>query len=258
MSDANTFEVLPAIDLRGGRVVRLRQGDFHRETVYGDDPVDVARRFADAGARWLHVVDLDGARSGNPVHTAVIAAIVAAVGDRCNVEVAGGLRDEVAVALALGSGAARVIVGTAALCDPAFAGRLVATHGGDRIAVAIDVRDGRAVGHGWAATADGMDAATAVRLLAEAGVMIFEVTAIERDGLLNGPDLPLYERLVGSDLGTIIASGGIATLDDLRAARDIGCTGAIVGRALYEGQLNIEHALLVASEETERHRRPTV
>lgn len=248
MSDARPFEVLPAIDLRGGQVVRLRQGDFDRETVYGDDPVEVARRFVDAGARWLHVVDLDGARGGNPVHTAVISTIVAAVVDRCNVEVAGGLRNEAAVTLALGSGAARVIVGTAALREPAFAGRLVATHGADRIAAAIDVRDGRAVGQGWAATADGMDAATAVRLLAEAGVTTFEVTAIERDGLLKGPDLLLYQELVGLDLGAIIASGGIATLDDLRAARDIGCAGAIVGRALYEGQLDIERAMLIASE----------
>lgn len=258
MSDASPFEVLPAIDLRSGRVVRLRQGDFDQETVYGDDPVEAARRFADAGARWLHVVDLDGARSGDPVHTAVIATIVAAVGERCSVEVAGGLRDEAAVALALGSGAARVIVGTAALRDPAFAGRLVATHGPDRVAVAIDVRDGRAVGHGWVAAADEVDAATAVLLLAEAGVTTFEVTAIERDGLLNGPDLPLYERLVGRGLGTIIASGGIATLDDLRSVRDLGCAGAIVGRALYEGQLTIERALLIASERSERRPRPTV
>lgn len=258
MSEASPFQVLPAIDLRNGRVVRLRQGDFDRETAYGDDPVEVARRFADAGARWLHVVDLDGARSGDPVHAAVIGAIVAGVGGRCNVEVAGGLRDEAAVALALGSGAARVTVGTAALRDPDFAGRLVAIHGADRVAVAIDVRDGRAVGHGWAATDDGIDAATAILLLAEAGVTTFEVTAIERDGLLNGPDLPLYERLVGRDLGSIISSGGIASLDDLRAVRDIGCAGAIVGRALYEGQFTVERALLIASEQTERHRRPMV
>ena len=263
MSDARPFEILPAIDLRNGRVVRLRQGDFDRETVYGDDPVEVARRFADAGARWLHVVDLDGARSGNPVHSAVIGAIVAAIGDRCNLEVAGGLRDEAAVALALESGAARVIVGTAALRDPAFARRLVATHGANRVAVAIDVRDGRAIGHGWAPGEEGLDATTAVLLLAEAGVTTFEVTAIERDGVLTGPDLPLYERLVGLDPGTIVASGGIAAPDDLRAVRDIGCAGAIVGRALYEGQLTIERALLIASERTERterterHRRPT-
>ncbi len=122
MTDASGFEVLPAIDLRGGRVVRLQQGDFGRETAYSDDPVEVATRFADAGARWLHVVDLDGARTGSPMHGEVIRAIAAAVGDRVSVEVAGGLRDEAAVSSVLGYGAARAVVGTAALRDPAFAG----------------------------------------------------------------------------------------------------------------------------------------
>jgi phosphoribosylformimino-5-aminoimidazole carboxamide ribonucleotide (ProFAR) isomerase len=159
------------------------------------------------------------------------------------VEVAGGLRDVQAVAEALAAGAARAVVGTAALREPGFAGRLVGTHGSDRVAAAIDVRDGRAVGHGWSADAPGTDAAEAIRRLADVGLLTFEVTAIERDGLLEGPNLGLYERLVGLDLGAIIASGGIATLEDLRAVRDIGCSGAIVGRALYEGRLLLGDAL---------------
>lgn len=248
MSEASGFEILPAIDLRGGRVVRLRQGDFARETVYSDDPVEVARRFADAGARWLHVVDLDAARSGRPTHGAVIAAIVAAIGDRSRVEVAGGLRDEAAVADALAAGATRAIVGTAALRDPVFAGQLVATYGADRIAVAIDVRDGRAVGHGWSTDVAGIDADEAIRRLADVGVTAFEVTAIERDGLLEGPNLGLYERLVQFGLGSIIASGGITTLDDLRGVRAHGCTGAIVGAALYEGRLDLLEALALTDE----------
>lgn len=243
MTDARTFDVLPAIDLRGGRVVRLRQGDFARETAYGDDPVEVATRFADAGARWLHVVDLDGARTGTPSHGDVIKAIVATVGDRVRVEVAGGLRDEGAVAAVLEVGAARAVVGTAALRDPGFAGRLVTSQGPDRIAVAIDVRDGQALGHGWASHAASLDAEVAIRLLAEKGVATFEVTAIDRDGVLEGPDLALYQRLVGLGAGSIIASGGIASVDDLRSVRALGCTGAIVGRALYEGRLDLVEAL---------------
>jgi phosphoribosylformimino-5-aminoimidazole carboxamide ribotide isomerase len=243
MTRATTFEILPAIDLRDGRVVRLQQGDFARETVYSDDPVAVAQGFADAGARWLHVVDLDGARAGEPVDGAVVIALVAAVGERLQVEVAGGLRTIESVAAALGSGAARAVVGTAALRSPSFAGDLVASHGAAQIAVAIDVRNGLAVGHGWADGSEGIEAIEAIERLAGVGVTTFEVTSIERDGLLGGPDLALYERLVALDAGSIIASGGIATLDDLRAVRDLGCAGAIVGRALLDGSLDLGEGL---------------
>jgi len=243
MTDASRFDVLPAIDLRGGRVVRLKQGDFGRETSYSDDPVEVATRFADAGAQWLHVVDLDGARTGIPSHGSAIEAIVAAVGHRTQVEVAGGLRDEEAVASVLDVGAARAIVGTAALRDPAFAGRLVAAHGSDRIAAAIDVRDGRAVGQGWLTDAHGIDAVVAIERLGDVGIATFEVTAIDRDGLLEGPDLPLYERILGLGRGLVIASGGITSLLDLEGVRAVGCCGAIVGRALYEGQLELQTVL---------------
>ncbi len=243
MTNARRFEILPAIDLRGGRVVRLRQGDFTQETAYSDQPVEVARQFAAAGARWVHVVDLDAARTGTPAHESVIAGIVAAIGGKCRIEVAGGLRDEAAVATVLGSRVFRAIIGTAALRDPAFAGRLVATHGADRIAVAIDVRDGRAIGQGWSTEASGMDPTEAIVQLADAGVTTFEVTAVDRDGLLDGPDLGLCGQLVRLGRGNIIASGGITTLDDLRAVRDLGASGAIIGRALYEEQLTLEDAL---------------
>ena len=239
------FEILPAIDLRGGRVVRLRQGDFSRETTFSDDPVAVAVAFADAGARWLHVVDLDGARSGAPVHGPAIGRIVEAAGERTAVEVAGGLRDETSVARVLAAGAARVVVGTAALADPVFAARLVSGFGAASIAVAIDVREGVAVGHGWQPGSPGVDAADAVRRLADAGVTTFEVTAIDRDGLLGGPDLALHERLVKLDLGSIIASGGIATIDDVVAVRGLGAAGVIIGRAIYEGSLDLRDTLAV-------------
>ena len=246
MTEARPFEILPAIDLRGGQVVRLRQGDFDRETAYGNNPVAIAREFADAGARWLHVVDLDGARTGTPAHAGVIEAIVKAVRDRATIEVAGGLRDEDAVRRVFGSGVARAVIGTAALRDPAFAGRLVSTHGAERIVVAIDVRDGFAVGEGWAQDAAGIDAAAAIQALTDAGVVTFEVTAIDRDGLLGGPDLALYERLAALRGVSIIASGGISSLGDLRAVRERGCAGAIVGRAIYEGHIDLVEALVLS------------
>ena len=239
MSDARPFEILPAIDLRGGRVVRLRQGDFDRETAFSDDPVDIAGSFAAVGASWIHVVDLDGARVGVRAHKDVIAAILVGLRDRARIEVAGGLRDETAVADVLESGATRAVIGTAALQDPAFAGRLVSKHGADRIAVAIDVRGGRDIGHGWAASAAGLNPVNAIERLADVGVTTFEVTAIDRDGLLAGPDLALYERVIELDRGAIIASGGIASLGDLADVRARGCAGAILGRALYEGRLDL-------------------
>ncbi len=173
----------------------------------------------------------------------MIATIVAAVGERAKVEVAGGLRDETSVAAALGAGASRVVVGTAALADPSFAQRLVEAHGSDRIVVAIDVRDGLAIGQGWIPGSGGIVASEAIERLADVGVETFEVTAIERDGLLEGPDLGLYGRLRSLGRGAIIASGGVTTVDDLRAIRDAGCAGAIVGRALYEGRLDLRQAI---------------
>ena len=244
---ARGFEILPAIDLRGGRVVRLKQGDFARETSYSDDPVAVAVQFAAEGARWLHVVDLDGARSGIPAHVATAQAIAAAVGGEVRVEVAGGLRTAADVRRALASGAARVVLGTAALRDPDFAAAAVTDHGADRVAVAIDVRDGRASGDGWDAKAPTTDALGAIQRLSEVGVTTFEVTAIDRDGLLLGPDLDLLSRAVALRAGWIIASAGITEIEDIGAVRGIGCDGAIVGRALYEGQLSLRDALSAAA-----------
>lgn len=239
----STFELLPAIDLRGGRVVRLRQGDFDQETSYGDDPAAVARDFASAGARWLHVVDLDGARAGEPRQLEKTADIVAEVYGRAHVEIGGGLRTAVAVAGALGTGAARAVVGTGVLRDPSFAASLVARHGTERIAASIDVRDGLALGEGWRAGAPGVPAARAVTMLAEAGITVFEVTAIERDGLLEGPDLDLLRSLVALGVGLVIASGGISSIEDVIAVQAAGCAGAIVGRALYEGHMELATVL---------------
>lgn len=233
------FELLPAIDLRGGKVVRLREGDFARETVYGDVPPAVARAFADAGATWLHVVDLDGARAGRPQQAAIVMAIVAEVGSRMRIQVGGGLRDETSVETVLDSGAERVVLGTAALEEPAMVGRLVRRHGAGRIVVALDVRAGRAVGEGWRTDAGGSPVVDALRRVTDEGVETLAVTAIARDGLLEGPDLDLLGQLVGLGQGRIIASGGIGSTGDVLAVRQLGCVGAIVGRALYEGRLDL-------------------
>ena len=243
--------MLPAIDLLGGRVVRLQRGAFDQQTTFSDDPGSVARLFVDDGARWLHVVDLDGARTGNPIHGPAIQSIVSATArSAASLEVAGGLRTAEACATALTSGAARIVVGTTALADPEFAARLVLAHGTDRVAVALDVRDGGAVGHGWVGGDDGIDLDWALESLLDAGVIWFEVTAIQRDGMLAGPDLSLLELALKHPRARIIASGGIRSVADLRTVRDLGCSGAIVGRALYDGTLDLATALgLLAQDE---------
>jgi phosphoribosylformimino-5-aminoimidazole carboxamide ribotide isomerase len=250
----STFELLPAIDLRGGRVVRLQQGDFAREIVYAEDPGAIAHGFSVLGATWLHVVDLDGARTGEPRQLAAIAQLVAAAGPGVRVEVAGGLRTPVAAAAALEAGAARVAVGTAAIRDPAFASHLVECHGTDRVAVAIDVRDGLALGEGWRDGTAGVTPEDAIEALTAVGVTTFEVTAIDRDGLLGGPDLELLGRLAGRDGIRIIASGGIASVGDLEAVMEMGCAGAIVGRAIYEGRLDLADAVRTVAQGTPRPR----
>ncbi len=244
----STFALLPAIDLRSGHVVRLVRGDFGRETRYGDDPAGAAIAFTEAGATWLHVVDLDGAVAGEPIQLQLASTIAAAVTGRARVELGGGLRTMATVAAALAAGVARVAIGTALLRDARLAGDIVERHGADRIVASIDVRDGLALGEGWRSGGAGIAAAEAVERLADAGITTFEVTAIERDGLLEGPDLDLLRSLVKLGRGRIIASGGVASVEDVRDVRIAGCAGAIVGRALYEGRLDLREALAAASE----------
>ena len=238
------FQLYPAIDLRGGQVVRLAEGDFARETVYGADPAAVARQFATAGARWIHVVDLDGARDGARRQTAAVAASVAAGGGGVAGEGAGGLRDEAAVGAALDAGAARAVVGTAALRDPELVARLVERFGAARVAIALDVRDGLAVGQGWVPGAAGVPVDEALTVLADRGARVFVVTAIERDGLLTGPNLELLGRMVAMGRGEIVASAGVSSLADIAAVRALGCGGAVIGRAIYEGRLDLAEAVL--------------
>ena len=230
-------------------MVRLQQGDFGREDVFGNDPVATAAGFADARANWIHIVDLDGAREGGRRQRGVIAAIADAVKRRplrLRLQVAGGLRTAEAIDEVLALGVDRVVLGTAALTTPTVVEAALAAHGPERIAVALDVRDGLAVGQGWVPGAAGMPALQALETLATIGVGTFVVTAIERDGLLGGPDLRLLAQCIEAANATnarVIASGGITTTDDLRQVRALGCSGAIVGRALYDGSLDLHVAL---------------
>jgi phosphoribosylformimino-5-aminoimidazole carboxamide ribotide isomerase len=237
------FTVIPAIDLRGGRVVRLQEGDFDREQVYGDSPPDAAVAFAAAGASWIHVVDLDGARAGERRQSEAIGAIRNALPLAVRLQVGGGIRSKDAVDATLAAGADRVVLGTAAVEDPELVEIAIERHGSDRIAVALDVRDGLAVGHGWVRGAPGQPVERTIANLEGTGIATFVVTAIDRDGLLGGPDLTLLERLLDLTGADVIASGGIATIEDLRAAQAIGCRGAIVGRALYDGRIDLAEAL---------------
>jgi phosphoribosylformimino-5-aminoimidazole carboxamide ribotide isomerase len=235
-------ELIPAVDLRGGRVVRLRQGDFGREQVHGDDPLAVVRRWVGEGAPRLHLVDLDGARDGRPVQADLLTQLVEAAGVPC--QVAGGLRDDAAVAAALEAGADRVVLGTRLIGDPAWAASLIARHGAERIVAALDVQDGEALGDGWVSGGTSRPLEIALSELCQAGLALFVVTAIRRDGLLGGPDLELLGR-VAAVVGpaSVIASGGIASVADLQELAGAGYAGAILGSALYEGKISLAGAL---------------
>jgi phosphoribosylformimino-5-aminoimidazole carboxamide ribotide isomerase len=238
-------EVIPAIDLLGGRVVRLSRGDYAAVTAYDDDPVAVARRWQEAGARRLHLVDLDAAREGRARQADAIARVVAAVDVPC--QVAGGIRGAGDVAQALAAGADRVVLGSALISDPCLARTLVERHGPDRIVAALDVREGQALGDGWVEGARGTEVIGLARRLAGAGVRWLAVTAIARDGQMSGPDYDLLEAVRAAVSGaSIIASGGVGGLADIRELAARGFDAAITGRALYEGAFTLEDALVAA------------
>ncbi len=238
------IDLYPAIDLRGGRAVRLLQGDYDRETVYGDDPVALAVSFAEAGASWIHVVDLDAARSGAPVNRGVIGSICAAVAGRSKVQTGGGVRrvDDAVELAALG--VARVVMGSAAVADPGLVS-VAAQH--VPVAVGLDHRDGEVAVHGWTS-------GSGVQLLdlldRYPAAAAFVITNIARDGMLTGPDLEGLELAASRTDVPVIASGGIATLDDLRSLAAIaGISGAITGKAIYEGRFTVAQALDVVAGE---------
>lgn len=232
--------LLPAIDVRHGRVVRLSQGEAHRETVYGDDPLAVAERFADEGAGWLHLVDLDRA-FGEGDNAALLGRVIAGLGGRLRVQVGGGFRTLEAIEPMLELGAARVVIGTAAVRSPELVPAAVERAGSGRLAVGIDARAGMVAIRGWREETGERAADVAVRVIAQ-GIRTLVYTDVARDGMLEGPDLAGAAALqaLGAD---VIASGGVASLEDLRRARDAGLAGAIVGRAIYEGRFTVGAAV---------------
>ncbi len=231
--------IFPAIDLYEGQAVRLVKGDYARRTVYSADPLAVARGFESAGAEWIHMVDLEGARDGGAPHFDLVCAV--AKQTRLKVELGGGVRDEAAVEKYLNAGVARVILGTAAVENRDFLLSMVARFG-ERIAVGVDVRDGLVAIRGWLETSrktlDGF-----CRELQEIGVRTVICTDISRDGAMQGANRALYRALSAAYRMDFIASGGVSSLADVRALRDMGLRGAILGKALYTGAIDLKQAI---------------
>ena len=237
------MDLYPAIDIRSGQVVRLTQGEAGRETVYGHDPVAVAERFAEQGATWIHVVDLDRA-FGSGDNIAVVRRIVAAVGPRLGVQLGGGLRSLERLREGLDLGVARVVVGTSAALDPSFVPAAIEAAGTARLAIGVDARAGLVAVRGWTETST-LRAEDLVRRVTAEGVETIIYTDVSRDGMLQGPDVAGAVALQRGG-ARVIASGGVGSLDDVRAVCDAGLAGAIVGRALYEGRFNVAEALEAA------------
>ena len=235
---ASIIDLYPAIDLRGGRVVRLTKGDYDAETVYGGDPVEVAESFADAGAPWVHVVDLDAARSGDPVNRPVVAAIAAALRGRARLQNGGGVRTVADARALAAAGVDRVVMGSAAVQRPELV-----TQASDvvPVAVGLDHRDGDLAVHGWTESS-GVRLDEALGLFPTA--VAFVITDIARDGMLTGPDVNGLAAAVSATRVPVIASGGVSSLDDLVALAAIpGLGGIITGKAVYEGRFTVPQAL---------------
>ena len=240
------FTVYPALDIRGGRVVRLAQGDYARETQYGDDPLPRAAAFAGAGARWMHLVDLDAAKAGGYTLAQLLSGIARDTG--LQVQTGGGVRSREDVARILDAGAARVVVGSLAVREPGTVAAWLAEFGGERITVALDTRQDAAGRwqlpvHGWTEDA-GVTLDALLPCYVGAGLRHLLCTDIARDGMLSGPNLDLYAHLRSLAPGVAVqASGGVRDADDVRDARGAGCAGAVLGRALLEGRLHLADAL---------------
>jgi phosphoribosylformimino-5-aminoimidazole carboxamide ribotide isomerase len=231
-------ELYPAIDLRGGRVVRLSQGDYSRETAYGDDPVSVADGFAAAGAPWVHVVDLDAARSGDPVNRPTIATIAARLVGRARLQTGGGVRTVADAEALSAAGVSRVVMGSAAVADPNLVSTIADVID---VAVGLDHRSGRVAVHGWTEDS-GVSLDDALTWFPRAAA--FVITDIARDGMLSGPDVDGLAHAIARTSVPVIASGGVASLDDVSTLAGLaGLAGIITGRAIYEGRFTVPEAL---------------
>ncbi len=234
--------ILPAIDLRGGKCVRLKQGDYAQETVFGDDPVAVARRWVSEGAKTLHLVDLDGAKAGRPVNGDVIEKIARAAGVPC--QLGGGLRTEADIQAAFSWGVARVILGTRALQDPAWVRQMAQTYP-NRIVLGLDARDGKVATHGWLETSD-TTVLEMARDFAHWPLYAIVYTDIAKDGMMAGPNTAALAELAAAIPVPVIASGGVTTVENVRELLDKNMFGCIIGRALYEGTIDLAAAIQLA------------
>lgn len=235
----NPFTVYPAIDIRGGRCVRLMQGDYDRETVYGDSPLEMAKVFSDAGADWLHLVDLDGAKKGEPSNVDAILEIRRHLDVK--MQVGGGIRTKEDVSRYLQSGVDRVILGSSAISDPDFVKEMLSIFG-RRIVIGIDARNGWAAAEGWTQTSE-MKAEDLALKLVDGGVEVFVFTDISKDGTLEGPNTKAITNITDLTGKEVIASGGVSTLDDIKLLSEVGVSGAIIGRALYTKAFTLQEAL---------------
>lgn len=234
--------VYPAIDLRGGKCVRLRQGDFRQETIYSDDPAQMARRFAAAGAEWLHIVDLDGAKSGKRENLESIRRIVEAAGIPC--QVGGGIRSEESIRELFSLGVRRAIIGTRSLNDPDWF-RGIARGFPGQIVLGIDAKEGRVAVDGWLSSSE-ISPAELARSFADLPLAAVVYTDIAKDGMLQGPNLPSIREFQREITWPLIASGGVSSVEDVRRLAELGVDGCIIGRALYEGSFTLEDALSAA------------
>ena len=238
--------LLPAVDVRDGKAVRLRQGESGSETDYGS-PLDAARTWVDAGAQWIHLVDLDAA-FGTGDNRAQLRRIAAELGDAVNIEMSGGVRDDASLDAALEAGAARVNIGTAALENPEWTARVIAKYG-DRVAVGLDVRGHTLAARGW--VKEGGDLFETMRFLDDAGCSRYVVTDVTRDGMMSGPNIDLLREVAERTDAKVTASGGISKLADLEAIKaldDLGVDSAILGKSLYAGAFTLPEALAVAAD----------
>ncbi|MGJ7920216.1 1-(5-phosphoribosyl)-5-[(5-phosphoribosylamino)methylideneamino]imidazole-4-carboxamide isomerase [Neobacillus sp. LXY-4] len=237
-----SFIIYPAIDMRGGKCVRLLQGDYDKETVYGDSPFEMAKQFADAGASWIHMVDLDGAKDGKRVNDTFV--IQAAQNLDAKVQIGGGIRTEADIAHYLERGIERVIIGSIAVSNPDFAIEMIKKYG-RHIAVGIDAKNGYVATHGWLNTSE-MKAVELGKRFADAGAETFIFTDIATDGMLSGPNVDAVVQMAVETGKSVIASGGVSSLADLTKLKTYagqGVSGAIVGKAIYEGRFTVREAL---------------
>ncbi|WP_050179942.1 1-(5-phosphoribosyl)-5-[(5-phosphoribosylamino)methylideneamino]imidazole-4-carboxamide isomerase [Domibacillus robiginosus] len=242
-----SFTIYPAIDMRGGKCVRLVQGDYNQETVYGDSPFDMAKSFVEQGAEWIHMVDLDGAKNGQRVNDTFV--IEAAKKLNAKVQIGGGIRTEEDVKHYLDNGVDRVIIGSLAVKEPELVKEWLRTNG-EKIAIGLDAKNGYVATHGWLETSS-VKAVDLAKEFAEAGAETFIFTDIANDGMLSGPNTEATAELARETGKSVIASGGVSSLDDLRELakwKEDGLSGAICGKSIYTGRFTVKEALEVAAE----------